>query len=167
MNWTITLIESGVCCLLFTILVLVLRKNVNFAALNYPPKIVERLIKLGKIKEETPLPLGKRLLKKLPILIIYAAGFTGLLYFVNGCRTFLEGFLTCFVIMSIWDWYDTFFLDCVLFCHTKLFVLDGTEDMTSDYHDYMFHIKGSLRGMILVILGSLMIGSIINIMSSL
>ena len=161
MNYTIALIESGAFCLLFTLIALLMRKNIKFAALNYPPKIVERLIALGKIKEEKPLPVGKRLLKKLPILVIYIAGFTCLFYFVNGCRTFLEGFISMAIVMGIFDWYDAFFLDCVLFCNTKLFVLEGTEDMTQEYHDYMFHIKGSLRGMILVIIGSLVIGGII------
>ena len=37
-------------------------------------------------------------------------------------------------------------LDILWFCHNPHFVLKGTEDMVSDYHDYWFHIKGFFIG---------------------
>lgn len=37
----------------------------------------------------------------------------------------------------------------------------GTEDMTKDYHDYWFHIKGSLIGMVLAIPSALIAGLIV------
>ena len=32
------------------------------------------------------------------------------------------------------------------FCYDPRFIIPGTEDMTEAYHDYWFHIKGSLIG---------------------
>ena len=36
-------------------------------------------------------------------------------------------------------------LDCIWFCHDPHFVIDGTEDMTRDYHDMKFNSAGSSR----------------------
>lgn len=45
--------------------------------------------------------------------------------------------------MNLWD---ALVLDILWFCHDPRFVLPGTEDMTADYHDYGFHLKGFLIG---------------------
>ena len=42
-------------------------------------------------------------------------------------------------------------LDCIWFCHGKRFIIPGTEDMKEAYHDYRFHIKGALIGMLLLV----------------
>lgn len=39
-------------------------------------------------------------------------------------------------------------MDCLWFCHSKKVVIPGTEGM-KEYKDYLFHIKGSLKGMLL------------------
>ena len=44
------------------------------------------------------------------------------------------------------DWYDALVIDCLWFCHSKRFVISGTEDMTAAYHDYGFHIRQSCIG---------------------
>lgn len=49
-------------------------------------------------------------------------------------------------------------LDCLLFCHHRHYIFPGTEDMVGDYHDYWFHIKGSLIGMVLAISAVLIAG---------
>ena len=58
------------------------------------------------------------------------------------------------------NWFDALILDCLWFCHDKHFVIPGTEDMTKDYHDYWFHIKGALIGMLLGIPAALVAGII-------
>ena len=40
-------------------------------------------------------------------------------------------------------------------------MIKGTEDMTEAYHDYWFHIKGSLLGMVLAIPAALVAGLIV------
>ena len=42
-------------------------------------------------------------------------------------------------------------------------VIKGTEDMEKDYHDYWFHIRGSLIGMLLAIPSALIAGLIVII----
>ena len=55
-------------------------------------------------------------------------------------------------------------LDSLWFCHDKHFVIPGTEDMTTAYHDYWFHIKGALIGMLLRIPAALAAGGIAAIL---
>lgn len=57
--------------------------------------------------------------------------------------------------------FDAIVLDCLWFCHDKHFVILGTEDMTAAYHDYWFHIKGALIGMLLGIPAALVAGGIV------
>ena len=49
-------------------------------------------------------------------------------------------------------------------CHDKHFVIPGTEDMTAAYHDYWFHIKGALIGMLLGIPAALVAGGIVALL---
>ena len=45
--------------------------------------------------------------------------------------------------------------------YDKHFVIPGTEDMVSAYHDYWFHIKGGFIGMVLAIPSVLIAGVIV------
>ena len=84
-----------------------------------------------------------------------------LVKYVNGCTTFWGGFLTAYALWNVVNWFDAIVLDCLWFCHDPHFVIKGTEDMTKDYHDYWFHIKGSLIGMVLAIPSALIAGLIV------
>ena len=57
------IIEAIVICLLFTLscfaLVRNIMKHLELAKLNYPPEIVQRLIDLGLVSGDKPLPLEK------------------------------------------------------------------------------------------------------------
>ena len=37
-------------------------------------------------------------------------------------------------------------LDWGIFCHSKKLRIPGTEDMDEDYTDYLFHVKGAMKG---------------------
>ena len=171
MNWLLVFIESLVWCAFFTIMMITLAARMKIKkdyslATDYPPEIVERLVEQGKLKKEEKVSRGKMLVKKIPALIFYLAFFSCLLYFINGCRPFITGFLSSLIIMLVWTWYDALVLDCLIFVHTKLFVVEGTEDMTEAYHNYWFHIKASLVGTVLSVIGSLAIGGIIALISN-
>ena len=84
-----------------------------------------------------------------------------LVRYANGCTTFWGGFLTAYALWNVVNWFDAIVLDCLWFCHDPHFVIKGTEDMTKDYHDYWFHIKGSLLGMVLAIPSALIAGLIV------
>ena len=86
-----------------------------------------------------------------------------LVRYINGCTMFWSGCLTAYALWCVVNWFDAFVLDCIWFCHDKHFVIPGTEDMTAAYHDYWFHIKGALIGMLLGIPAALAAGAIVII----
>jgi len=81
-----------------------------------------------------------------------------LVRYVNGCETFWYGALTAYALWVVVNWFDAIVLDCIWFCHDKHFVIPGTEDMVGEYHNYWFHIKGSLIGMLLGIPAAIVAG---------
>ena len=59
------------------------------------------------------------------------------------------------------NWFDALVLDCLWFCHDRHFVIKWTEDMVREFHDYRFHIKGALIGMVLAIPAALIAGIVV------
>ena len=61
------IIEAVVICLFFTagcfFLVSRIMQHLELAKLNYPPQIVQRLIDLGMVSVDKPLPLTQRIRK--------------------------------------------------------------------------------------------------------
>ena len=84
--------------------------------------------------------------------------------YINGYNTFLDGFKYSFIIWSIINWYDAIVLDCMWFCHSKQFIIKGTEDMVEEYHNYWFHIKGSIIGEIIGLFVCLIVGVIVTLL---
>lgn len=78
--------------------------------------------------------------------ILFVVILSLLLRYVNGYTTFFKAFGYGFLLWTIVNLWDLVVLDIIWFCHDPQFVLKGTEDMVSDYHDYMFHFKGFLFG---------------------
>ena len=70
-----------------------------------------------------------------------------------------------YALWVVVNWFDALVLDCLWFCHDKHFVIPGTEDMTAAYHDYGFHIKGALIGMLLGIPAALVAGGTVVALS--
>ncbi len=107
--------------------------------------------------------MSKRvILRKLFTTILFLIAFVIIIYKFNRARTFAKGFLISYGIWNVIDWYDAFILDCLYFCHNKRFIIPETEDLIDSYHDYMFHIKGSLKGMIIGFPICIIIGIIIK-----
>ena len=104
-------------------------------------------------------------IKKIFAMMVFGALLGLLVKYVNGCTTFLCGALTAYALWVVVNWFDAIVLDCLWFCHDKHFVIPGTEDMTAAYHDYWFHIKGALIGMLLGIPAALVAGGIAAIPS--
>ena len=57
--------------------------------------------------------------------------------------------------------YDMVVLDWGIFCHSKKLRIPGTEDMDKDYTDYLFHVKGAIKGTVLGIIVAILSGVII------
>ena len=138
-------IESLVACALFTLFVFLMSRNPIKTIFNYPPAIIERCEKLGLVDgSNRPGGVGFYV-KKVVAMILFGVLLGLLVRYVNGCDTFWCGALTAYALWVVVNWF-------------KHFVIPGTEDMTADYHDYWFHIKGALIGMLLGIPAALVAG---------
>ncbi|MBO6044337.1 MAG: hypothetical protein J6P69_00600 [Bacteroidales bacterium] len=157
------LIESLIACAIFTLFVFLMSRDPVKTIFNYPPAIIERCKQLGLVDEGNR-PGGKGFYaKKVAALLVFGVLLGLLVRYVNGCTTFWCGALTAYAIWCVVNWFDAIVLDCIWFCHDPHFVIKGTEDMTRDYHDYWFHIKGALIGMVLAIPAALIAGLVVII----
>lgn len=141
----IILIESFVLCLLFTLMVYFMSRDPIKTLYNYPPNIQRRVESLEQYKDKIPTrqnKIGAKLFASVLFTVILAL----VLKYINGCTTFTSAFLNGFLLWTIVNLYDALVLDIIWFCHDPYFVIDGTQDMVADYHDYLFHLKGFLTG---------------------
>ena len=157
----ILVIESIALCVLFTIMVYIMSREPIKTLYNYPPKIQERVKSLDEYKDKIPTQKNKIFAKSLAsILIIIIISL--ILRYVNGYTTFIEGFGYGFLLWTIVNIYDAVVMDIIWFCHDPYFVFKGTEDMVDEYHNYWFHIKGSLIGEVLALIICAIVGLVIQ-----
>ena len=141
----IFVIESVVLCLAFTGMVCLISRDPVKTLYNYPPKIQARVKSLPEYKGKLPTQKNKAV-AKLGASVLFVIVLALILRCVNGCTTFLKTFGTGFFLWTVVNLWDALVLDILWFCHDPRFVLKGTEDMTADYHDYRFHLRGFLIG---------------------
>ena len=139
------LIESIILCLLFTIMVFIMSRNPIKTIYNYPPKIQERVKSIQKYEDKIPTNKNKIVIKLLAS-IIFLIIICIVLRYINGYTTFLDSFKYGFLLWTIVNLWDVIVLDIIWFCHDEQFVIEGTEDMVDEYHNYLFHIKGFFIG---------------------
>ncbi|MBQ6477161.1 MAG: hypothetical protein IJI43_01850 [Bacilli bacterium] len=153
-------IESIILCIIFTIMVYIMSREPIKTIYNYPPKIQERVKSLKEYKDKTPTQENKIFIKLLAS-IIFLIIICIVLRYINGYTTFIDSFKNGFLLWTIVNLYDLIVLDIIWFCHDKYFVLKGTEDMTEEYHNYLFHLKGffigEVLGFIICLISSLII----------
>ena len=158
------LIESIIACAIFSLFVFLMSRDPVKTIFNYPPAIIERCKSLGLVDDSNrPGGIGFYA-KKVTALLIFGVLLGLLVRYVNGCTTFWSGALTAYALWCVVNWFDAFVLDCLWFCHDPHFVIKGTEDMTDAYHDYEFHIKGALIGMLLGIPAALVAGILVIVL---
>ena len=157
----IIVIESIVLCLLFTIMVYIISREPIKTLYNYPPKIQDRVKSLAEYKNKIPTNNNK-LITKLAASIIFLIIICVVLKYINGYNNFIDSFKYGFILWTIVNLYDLIVLDIIWFCHDKHFVFKGTEDMTKEYHNYLFHFKGFLIGEILALIICSLAGLIIE-----
>ena len=157
----ILVIESIVLCVFFTIMVYIMSREPIKTLYNYPPKIQERVKSLDEYKDKIPTQENKIFAKCLASIFIIVI-ISLILRYVNGCTTFIEGFGYGFLLWTIVNIYDAVVMDIIWFCHDPYFVFKGTEDMVDEYHNYWFHIKGSLIGEVLALVICAIVGLVIQ-----
>ena len=141
----IFVIEAIALCALFTLMVIMMAKDPIKTLYNYPPKIQERVKSLPQYQGKIPTRKNK-LAAKLTASVLFIVILSLVLRYINGYTTFIEGLGYGFLLWTIVNAYDAVVLDICWFCHDPRFVFEGTEDMVEEYHNYWFHIKGSLIG---------------------
>ena len=141
----ILIMEAIVLCGLFTVMVYIMSQDPIKTLYNYPPKIQERVKSLEQYRDQIPTTENK-IAAKLAASVLFVIILSLILRYVNGYTTFVEGFGYGFLLWTIVNAYDAIVLDICWFCHDPRFVFEGTEDMVEEYHNYWFHIKGSLIG---------------------
>ena len=157
------IIETLVLGILFTLMVYKMSRNPIKEIYNYPPKIQERVKSLKQYEGRIPTEKKKISIKLVASFIIIVI-ISLIMKYINGYDTFIDGFKYSFIIWSIINWYDAIVLDCIWFCHSKQFIIEGTEDMTKEYHNYWFHIKGSIIGEFIGLIVCLIVGLVVLIL---
>ena len=114
-----------------------------------------------KPTDKIPTQKNKIFAKSIASILIIAI-ISLILRYVNGYTTFIEGFGYGFLLWTIVNIYDAVVMDIIWFCHDPYFVFKGTEDMVDEYHNYWFHIKGSLIGEVLALVICAIVGLVIQ-----
>jgi len=165
-NWTVFLIEAVLLCAVFHLVIYrLIRTRNRMIIYGYPPAIVQRWIELGKAPAKTELSRKERLKRKWPAALVIGLILGTLIYFINGCRSFLSGLFVSYGLWLIADWYDALVIDIAWFCHSGTCILEGTEDMTESYHDYAYHIRSTLVGMVIGLPVCILIGFAVQLLS--
>jgi hypothetical protein len=130
---------------------------------DMPPDI------LAAVPPKTEQEKRQALILGIPFLIaIVAVPFISTLQFrqqAGGNVPFLYLFLHSFLILMIFNLFDLFILDFLLFCTItpRFMVVPGTEGLAG-YKDYGFHIRQHLRSVIFMTLGALLIALIVSLL---
>ena len=157
----ILIIESAVLCGLFMLMVFIMSRDPIKTLYNYPPKIQERVKSLPEYQDKIPTEKNKVVAKGFACVLIVVV-ISLVLRFINGYTTFLEGFGYGFLLWTVVNLFDGIVLDIIWFCHDPYFVFKGTEDMTDEYHNYWFHIKGFFIGEVLALVVCALAGLVIQ-----
>ena len=156
-------IECIIAIVLFTIIVMpVALINPKYIVGDYPPEIVKRCIELNIIPERKTRFTKKEIIKKVIACILFVILLAYIVYKFNGANTFASGFINSYIIWLVVCWYDALILDCIFFCNVKRFRIPGTEDM-NEYKDYLFHIKGSIRGSLIGLPACMIVGLLLMV----
>ena len=144
MDITVILVELGIMCLVFFVLVigLLLISPLTFIS-DYPPEIQEQYYKSQNkesVKEQMTLAMK---IKKVVALIAFMFIFAWMLH-IAGADSFIQGVLLSYLYILVLFAWDTFFLDWILFANIKRLRLPGTEHMEREYHQKWFHIKACI-----------------------
>lgn len=160
-------IECVIACIIFAAIILPTQyKNPIKYIMSYPPEIREKVESLPQYKDTIKSAKKEHILKKLVAIFAFIVLLSAVAYF-SGAKTFLTAFfhvLTLFVVINL---FDMLVLDIGIFCHSKKLRIAGTEHMDKEYKNYLFHVKGAVKGTVLGIVISLLSAGIVQIVSTL
>ena len=148
---------------MFSIIIIIGTKKDHLGGLhNLPKAIQERVSELPEYKDRNVQVVSakKRILKKLPALVMLAFVFCAMIYGA-GARTFLQGFLCTFILWAAIKLYVTLALNCGWYAHTPSVWIKGTEDMKAEYQNYKFYLSSIPRSIAAGVVVSALVGIVI------
>ena len=154
-------IECIIVCVIFTLIILPAQyKDPMVMIMSYPPNVIKRVEELpqyaGCIKQKEKKHISKKIFG-----LFFFAGVLAIVAYFSGCREFVDTFFHVFIIFFVVNIYDMVVLDWGIFCHSKKLRIPGTEDMDKDYTDYIFHVKGAMKGIVLGVIVAILAGVIV------
>ena len=157
----ILVIECVILCIVFTLIILPVQyKDPMVMIMSYPPNVIKRVEQLpqyaGCIKEREKKHIAKKIFGFFFFAIILA-----IIAYVSGCREFVDTFIHVFMLFFAVNVYDMLVLDWAIFCHSKKLRIPGTEDMDEGYKDYLFHVRGAIKGTVIGMIVAILSGVII------
>lgn len=142
------IMEAIAYSLVYSVFMIILFKiqGAKYQLYNYPPAIKERAIEKGIItQEELNKNAKKNKIMGIVVMILLSVIITCV---INKQTTFFSGFLQGYIFFNVFSLVDSLIIDTIWFCHSKWWVIPGTEDMTEAYHDYAFHWKWFFLGLV-------------------
>ena len=103
-------------------------------------------------------------MKKIIAVVVCSVALSAVAWF-SGSRSFYTAFFHVFILFFAVNSFDAFVLDIGVFCHSKKLRIPGTEDMDKEYKNYLFHLKGALKGIIIGTVVSLVSAYIVYLVS--
>ncbi len=158
-------IEIICLCILFSVIVMLGTKRNSLGGLhNLPKSIQERAASLPEYKDRNiqVISAKRRILKKLPVLVVLMFVFCAMIYGA-GARTFFQGFLYTFILWAAIKIYVTLVLNCGWYAHTPSVWIKGTEDLKSEYQNYKFYLSSIPRSLTAGAAVSVLVGAMIMI----
>ncbi len=161
----IWIVELLVLFLVFTLMVVPsVRKNPLSMVHDYPTDIYRKAVELGLVRESQIRRSKKFLIKRILAIAVMGTLFGLVVHRFNGADSFLKGAGYTYLLWTAANWYDCFVIDWLWFCHSKRVIIPGTEGMKG-YKDYLFHARGSLKGMLLGVPAALVAGILVAVIS--
>ena len=156
-------IECIVLCILFTLIIMPAQyKDPMVMIMSYPPNVIKRVEQLPQYKGCIKERKKKHISKKIFGVFFFATVLAVVAYF-SGCRGFEDTFFHVFILFVAVNLYDMLVLDWGVFCHSRKLRIPGTEDMDEEYTDYLFHAKGTLKGIGIGVVVALLAGAMLSL----
>lgn len=163
----ILFIESIIACAVFGVgIVGSVLANKVFWLREYAPAVQEKFLSLHpeyKVADKKESLLGL-IVKKITACLVFVAVLLLMIY-LSGARDFINGFVNCYIIWFVVNWFDVFILDMLILANWKRCRLPGTEDMDKEYRsNKRKSVIEGFYGMVIGIVVALVVGGLTEIL---
>lgn len=156
-------IECAIACIIFAVIILPTQyKDPVKYVMSYPPEIRKRVGSLPQYKNSIKRTEKGHILKKLIAVFIFIPLLAAVAYY-SGAKSFKTAFIHVFILFLSVNLFDVIVLDIGVFCHSKKLRIAGTEDMDKEYKNYLFHVKGGIKGIVLGIVIALLSVGVVQV----